>query len=161
MRGYMKRLLAILLCLGLVGCATTDSLTQISLGMTKEQVIQKIGSPTSVSAKGNMEIFRYYLYQPLGQGLLDTRRTDYFVAFQNGLVESYGKLGDFGTTAKPKEIIELDQKVTTNSTDNVENIDLESKLKTLNDLLSKGMITQADFDQQKKKLLDEYTNNSN
>ena len=157
----MKRILALLICFGLVGCATTDSLTQISLGMTKEQVIQRIGSPTSVSAKGNIEIFRYYLYQPLGQGMLDTRRTDYFVAFKNGLVESYGKLGDFGTTAQPKEIIELDQKVTTSSADATGNADIENKLKILNDLLVKGMITQADFDQQKKKLLDEYTNNSN
>ena len=86
----------------LVGCATTSRLNQISLGMTKEQVIQKAGKPTSVAAQDNMEIFRYYLYQPLGQGMIDEPRTDYFVRFKNGLVESYGKMGDFDSTKVPE-----------------------------------------------------------
>ena len=42
------------------------------------------------------------LYQPFGQGMIEQPRTDYFVRFKNGLVESYGKMGDFDSTKVPE-----------------------------------------------------------
>lgn len=83
-------------------------MSKISLGMTKDQVIQKAGSPTNVSAQGNTEIFTYYLYQPFGQGMVEHPRENYFVKFYNGIVESYGKMGDFDSAKVPEQKISID-----------------------------------------------------
>lgn len=40
----------------------------------------------------------------------------------------------------------------------IEKDDVETKIKTLNKLLSDGLITKNDFEEQKKKLLSDYTN---
>lgn len=46
-------------------------------------------------------------------------------------------------------------------TDIDNNFTLEAKLKTLNKLLSNGLITKNEFDEQKKKLLNEFTSKKN
>ena len=79
------------------------------------------------------------------------------MAFKNGKVIGFGRTGDFGTTAKPKEIIELNENIT--STHAGGNGELEDKLKTLNKLLTDGLITQDEFNARKKALLDAYATN--
>lgn len=47
----MKKILVLLLCLGLVGCASvqhTKKLRQISLGMSKDEVMEELGEPSVV-----------------------------------------------------------------------------------------------------------------
>jgi outer membrane protein assembly factor BamE (lipoprotein component of BamABCDE complex) len=46
----MKRLIVLLLCLWLGGCATAHKINAISLGMSKEDVIKTMGKPSSTSA---------------------------------------------------------------------------------------------------------------
>ena len=153
----MKRFLLIALCLGFAGCATMSSqMNSITVGMKKDEVIKVMGEPTSTSAKKGLEYLNYELTETSHQWWYGFT-TPYFVAFKDGKVIAFGRTGDFGTTARPKEIIELDQNVTTSPGNNGDNADLESKLKTLNKLLADGVITQDDFNQQKAKLLNEYT----
>ncbi len=151
----MKNALILLLCLGLCGCATFSSqMNSLKIGMTKDDVIKIMGQPVSTSSKGNVEFMNYALTETSTQWWYGWT-SPYSVCLQNGKVISFGRTGDFGTTAQPKEVIELDQKVTTSN--NGDNADLESRLKTLNKLLADGVITQDDFNQQKAKLLNEYT----
>ena len=92
-----------LLALLLVGCTTSsDAMTELSMGMSKSEVIKLLGKPDSVSATSGTE----YLTYTLRTETSFTRNTwgyqgHYFVRLVNGRVDSYGKVGDFDTTKDP------------------------------------------------------------
>ena len=134
----------------------STQMNSLRVGMTKDEVIKVMGEPLSTSAKESLEYLNYALTET-NQQLWGGQTTSYFVAFKNGKVIGFGRTGDFGTTAKPKEIIELNENVTTAQAGGNSNGELEDKLKTLNKLLADGLITKNDFEARKKKLLDEYT----
>ena len=106
----MKRILVLLLCLGLGGCATASNLNNVSLGMTKGDVIKTLGNPNSVSAKDNVEYLKYN-FTPVVREVDDSSHNyDYFVRLVNGKVESYGKVGDFDSAKNPAADINLNVK---------------------------------------------------
>jgi len=155
----MKKLLIGLLCLGLCGCATAKKLNLVSLGMSKQDVIKTIGKPSSVSAIEGTEYLNYSLSETADDDFYG-RYTPYYVCIRDGKVVSYGRKGDFDTTKDPTQVIKVvgdiksDEKIQVH-TDN--NSELENKLKTLNKLLLDGLITKNEFEEQKKKLLNDYT----
>jgi hypothetical protein len=102
----MKKLLAVLVCVGLVGCATAPNMSAVSLGMTKGEVTKELGKPFSVSAQGNME----YLTYNDRSGIYGDYTVPYFVRLINGKVESYGKVGDFNSTKNSTNDINLNVK---------------------------------------------------
>lgn len=99
----------------LAGCATAESrkMNQVSLGMTKQQVIEVLGPPVSTSAKSGVE---YLNYRFLEVDAVERRHADpttpYYVRLVEGRVESYGRLGDFDSTKTPetKSTIDLNIK---------------------------------------------------
>ncbi len=94
------RILLLALALLFVGCAMSSKMNHISLGMTKQEVIDIMGSPVSTSAAEGMEYLNYNLSET-GFGLDDAllrKRTPYYVRFKDGKVESYGRFGDFDST---------------------------------------------------------------
>jgi len=104
----VKISLVLLLILSFYGCATTSSLNNISLGMTKTDVIKTMGNPNSVSAQDNVEYLKYNL-SPAIRAVNDSiHNYDYFVRLVNGKVESYGKVGDFDSTKDQTNIIKLE-----------------------------------------------------
>lgn len=155
----MKRFLSVFLCLGLMGCATAGAINSISVGMSKEDVIKKMGQPVSTSAKEGREYLNYQLSETSTQAYYGWT-TPYAVVLQDGKVVSYGRHGDFGTTEQPAQVIRVigdmksDEKVNI-KTENSE--ELATKIKALNKLLTDGLITKNEFEEQKKKLLDTYT----
>ena len=87
------------LSLVIVGCVgTSDKLNHVTLGMTKLEVIHAIGTPDSISAKGNTEYLMYLWGSP--KELVGEPR-EYFVRLKDGRVDSYGKKGDFDSTKEP------------------------------------------------------------
>lgn len=46
----------------LAGCSSAQGLNAIHVGMTRQEVINVLGAPTSSSAQGGVEIMRYNLY---------------------------------------------------------------------------------------------------
>ena len=75
----------------LFGCAgSSKKMNLLSLGMTKQQVIEAIGEPTSTSASRNTEYLHYRL---TADGFYSD---SYYVRFLDGKVESYGRSGSFG-----------------------------------------------------------------
>jgi outer membrane protein assembly factor BamE (lipoprotein component of BamABCDE complex) len=109
----MKKALLVLLLMGLTaGCATAEKMNQVSVGMTKSEVIEVMGSPTSSSAQGSTEYMNYALYDTA-----EARRfglyTRYFVRLVNGRVESYGRTGDFDSTQPKTQRIEIQSTVKT------------------------------------------------
>ena len=62
----MKRLLPVLLCLGLVGCVTMSTqMNSLRVGMTKDEVIKVMGEPLSTSAKESLEYLNFHYLFPL------------------------------------------------------------------------------------------------
>lgn len=107
----MKKSIAyVSLVLVMVGCAPkahqmSGHIANASLGMTKQQVMNTMGQPTSVSAKGSTEYMMYKLCTAEGDFMNDWRCRhweSYFVRLVNGRVESYGQKGDFDSTKIPE-----------------------------------------------------------
>ena len=75
----------------LIGCAASSKkMNQLKLGMTKQEVIEAIGEPTSTSANRNTEYLHYRL---TADGFYSD---SYYVRLLDGKVESYGGAGSFG-----------------------------------------------------------------
>ena len=101
--------LIIIALVALCGCAApmATKMNHVSVGMTKSEVIAVMGSPKSVSAKDGVE----YLNYRLATSFLDTDgsdTSDYFVRLVNGHLDAYGKKGDFETTQRPQERIQIE-----------------------------------------------------
>ena len=101
--------LIIIALVGLCGCAApmASKLNRVSVGMTKSEVIAVMGSPKSVSARDGVE----YLNYRLATSFLDTNgsdTSDYFVRLVKGKVDAYGQKGDFETTQRLQERIQIE-----------------------------------------------------
>jgi hypothetical protein len=73
----------------LMGCAGASKLNSVRLGMTKDQVISAVGSPSSTSEMGNTQYLKYQLCS-------DWIFTDrYYVRLTDGQVDAFGRVGDF------------------------------------------------------------------
>ena len=147
----MKHLIATLsTVLLLAGCATAYKISGVQLGMTKDDVIRVMGKPTSVSAQGGSEYLNYALSETdndAGRGWTKP----YYVRLINGKVESYGRSGDFDSTKTPTIRLESDQTI---KHDVRGGSDLYTELKKLRELKDSGVITENEFQAQKKKLLE-------
>lgn len=105
----MLRFTFVLFTFLLVSCVGTSAkLNKVSLGMTKSEVVEAIGTPDSVSAQGNIEYLIYHWASPK-QLIADENNLDqFFIRLTNGLVDAYGEKGDFDSTKDPKIKIEVD-----------------------------------------------------
>lgn len=82
-------------------------MSALSVGMTKAEVMKAMGQPQSVSATNGVE----YLTYRLATSFLDTDgsdTSDYFVRIVSGRVDAYGRKGDFDSTQKTKERIQVE-----------------------------------------------------
>jgi len=86
MKGWRVVGLALAVML-LFGCAS--KLNQVQLGMSRDQVISAVGTPSSTSAMDNTEYLKYQLCS-------DWIFTDrYYVRLTNGKVDAFGRVGDY------------------------------------------------------------------
>jgi hypothetical protein len=76
----------------LAGCAPWLPIQNVSVGMTKAEVLQQLGKPTDVAGSGNVE---YFWYNPVNRFW-----QRYYVRMVNDKVESYGPLGSEPAPAK-------------------------------------------------------------
>ena len=74
----------------LFACAGSfQRMNNLKLGMTKQEVIQTIGSPDITSASGNVEYLKYRS----NTGMFYT--DEYYVRLLDGKVDAFGQQGDF------------------------------------------------------------------
>jgi outer membrane protein assembly factor BamE (lipoprotein component of BamABCDE complex) len=149
----MKHLIATLtMVLLLGGCATAHKISSVQLGMTKEEVIGVMGKPTSVSAQGGAEYLNYVLSETNDDAFRGWTKP-YYVRLVNGKVESYGRTGDFDSTKTPTVRLESDQSIRQDVQVKGSG-DLYTELKKLKELKDAGVITEEEFQAQKKRLLE-------
>ena len=79
----------LLLVILLAGCGTASRLNSVQLGMTRDQVVDVAGTPSSTSQMGNTQYLKYQLTS-------DWIFTDrYYVRLTDGRVDAFGRVGDF------------------------------------------------------------------
>jgi len=79
---------------GIAGCASSSAkLNQLSLGMSREEVVKTLGRPHAVSAQGDVEFLTYNL---INKGVGDMK--EFVVRVQKGSVESFGERVNFGSS---------------------------------------------------------------
>lgn len=99
-------LYSIMLIIVISGCATANKINNVGLGMTKQDVVKAMGSPSSTSAKDGREYLIYQLSTTDSQAAMGFTEP-YFVRLVNGRVDSYGKLGDFDSIKPPESKLEV------------------------------------------------------
>jgi len=76
------------------GCASSSArLNQVSLGMSREEVVKTLGRPHAVAAQGEVEFLTYNL---INKGVGDMK--EFVVRLQKGSVESFGERVNFGSS---------------------------------------------------------------
>ena len=95
----------------LCGCIPPSSnMNMISLGLSKQQVIEILGEPVSTTATYTNEYLNYAFAEGCRVSIPTVRcpLSPYFVRIINGKVDAYGRSGDFGTmqVIPQKNIIE-------------------------------------------------------
>ena len=147
----MKHLtVAFFVAILLAGCATAGKISTVQFGMTKDDVIKVMGKPTSVSAQGGSEYLNYALSET-DHDAFHGWTHPYYVRLINGKVESYGRTGDFDSTKTPTVRLESDQTIRQSGD---KSSDLFTELTKLKELKDTGIINEAEFQSQKKKLLE-------
>jgi len=148
----IRVLVVVLSSLLIAGCATAHKISSVQIGMTKEEVINVMGPPASTSAKSGTEYLNYSLSETDDQAFYGITRP-YYVRLINGKVDSFGRLGDFDSTQKPTVRVETDENIKANVSGKS---DLYSELKKLKELRDEGIISEAEFEKEKKELLEKY-----
>ena len=114
----MSKFLAIFAVI-LVGCAqrvSSESLVEISIGMSKSEVFQILGMPDSVAAKNNTEYLNYRLTTAFSPDRIYTNvvvTENYFVRLVSGKVDAFGKTGDFDSAKDQTVNVTVKQQITT------------------------------------------------
>lgn len=91
----MNRLLVVVFCLFILGCATVGRINRISVGMTKDRVIHALGQPVSTTAKDGVEYLNYRFVESGYDVMMsfDGGNVPYYVKIVNGKVSEYGREG--------------------------------------------------------------------
>lgn len=79
---------------------TAQKLNGIQLGMSKAEVIERLGQPVSISAQNKTEFLNYKLTETETDAKYEWVKP-YYVRLIDGKVESYGRVGDFNSTQTP------------------------------------------------------------
>jgi Short C-terminal domain/SmpA / OmlA family len=140
--------LAVLVVALLAGCATADKLNNVHIGMTKEQVIALLGTPDSTSAQANVEYLTYYLENDANYN----REQPYMVRVVDGKVESFGRFLQL-MDLQYRPVGSAQNPALTGTTTAPASTDLAAQIEKLKALKDQGVLTDAEFQKAKDKLL--------
>ena len=139
-------LLAVLILSACVA-PTAYKINSVQIGMSKGEVVALIGVPGSISATGSTEYLNYRFSETEKQAIRGYT-SPYYVRLVSGVVDSYGKTGDFDSTQKPSIKIEKDENIRVSQSS-----DLFTELKKIKTLFDEGILSDEEYRQQKDKLL--------
>jgi hypothetical protein len=149
-------IIAVLIVFLASGCSTiprTSSLNSITVGMSKSEVINALGQPISTAAHGGADVLRYHLRTP--EQIVRGGYDEYFVRLVGGRVESFGRMGDFDSTKNPTVEIRSDSRIATEfDAGERSGRDIYSELQKLEELRKQGILTQQEFELEKRRILD-------
>lgn len=136
----MRMIVIAIIVVFVFGCATAHKINRINVGMSKQEAINIMGKPVSVSAKEGVEYLNYQLTETASD-YWDGTYTPYFVRIIDGKVDSYGKeLDEYG-----EKIINL-----------LNNEFMYTELRRLKELKDAGIFTEEEFESEKREILNKY-----
>lgn len=130
----MKKLIVLIFSLTALGCSSTaKKLNEVSVGMSKKEVMEALGDPDETRASEGVEYLMYELRKAPGGGTQTACASvgvltwglpylfkgcqysddDYFVQLKDGRVFAYGRVGDFNSTQTPEATINVNQTIST------------------------------------------------
>jgi hypothetical protein len=146
-----------------VGCAKPDlDLAKIRIGMTRSEIIARVGQPTKTTVNDHSEIFEYEAYDRYG-ALIVNRRSQ-FIRFMNGKVESFGNIEDLHPPKPPTGKVEGGLKADSERQGETVHLkagppapgafDLRTELEKLEQLKKDGLISDVEFKELRQRVLE-------
>jgi outer membrane protein assembly factor BamE (lipoprotein component of BamABCDE complex) len=145
----MKYILSLVLIFAIFGCANSSKISEVQIGMTKNQVVEVMGKPVSISAMNGTEYLNYKLSETDNDAYYGFT-SPYYVRLINGKVDSFGRMGDFNSTKTPTVKIEKDENINVQG-----NNDLYTELHKLKELRDEGILSEEEYGIQKKKVMEQ------
>ncbi len=156
----MRRAAALFLLPALLslGCTKPDlDVTKLRVGMTKKEVVERVGSPKRVTEVNlTTELHEYEAYERYGAIKINSRSQ--FVRFVDGKVEAAGSLEDLkaGRSALRAEASKASPLAGANAqpaAPAASAFDLRTELEKLEKLKKDGLISEAEFQELRQKVL--------
>ena len=89
----MNKVIWLLLLVLVTGCVTSRRINRVQVGASREDVIRLLGQPDTISASQSAEVLHYQLRESIN----DWYASPYYVRIINGKVDSFGRVGTYGT----------------------------------------------------------------
>ena len=146
-----------------VSCTKPDlDVSKIRFGMTKKEVLERVGGPSRTSVVNDTEVYEYEAYDHYGAIKINSRSQ--FIRFVGGKVESFGTLEALKAGGPARHSMEAMSKsspevggetVSSRAAPPVSTaFDLRTELEKLEKLKKDGLISEAEFSELRQKVLD-------
>ena len=146
-----------------MGCNKPDlDMSKLRVGMTKKEVIERVGGASRISVVNDMELHEYEAYDRYGAIKINSRSR--FVRFVGGKVDAFGTLEELKTGGPARPAVAATPTVspagrgTTGSGQaappSPAAFDLKVELEKLEKLKQAGLISEAEFRELRQKTVD-------
>lgn len=146
-----------------MGCTKPDlDVSKLRVGMTKKEVIERVGNPTRTTATNDTEVQEYEAYDRYGAIKINSRTQ--YIRFVNGRVDAFGTLEDLkagraswgAAEARAKASPEAREAATPKQPAPPAGLafDLRVELEKLEKLKKDGLITEVEFRELRQKVMD-------
>jgi len=141
-----------------IGCKKPDlDYSKLRVGMTKKEVIYRVGEPTRTTVQDQIEVWEYEAFDRYGAIAINPRSQ--FVRFVGGLVEFFGTREELAATKPSAVKVGVDAKTSVTGRPEAAAprpaaFDLRSELEKLEAMKKDGLITEAEFKELRQKVLD-------
>lgn len=140
---------------GSLGCTRPDlDVSRLRAGMTKKEVLERTGSPSRMTVTNDTEVWEYEAYERYGAIKVNQRSR--FVRFVRGQVDAFGTLEDLkaGRAAQGAQAPAMKGGAPISQAPAAPAFDLRTELEKLEKLKKDGLISEAEFQELRKKVLD-------
>ncbi|WP_243382070.1 hypothetical protein [Geothrix alkalitolerans] len=153
-----RRFAALIIALPAVvsmGCTKPDlDVTKLRVGMTKKEVLERVGGPSKTTVANDTEVLEYEAYDRYGAIKINSRTQ--YVRLVNGRVDAFGtqedlKAGRPSPRAKETRVKAADERAALPAPPA---FDLRTELEKLEKLKKDGLISETEFQELRQKVMD-------
>lgn len=161
-----RRFAALILALPAVvsmGCTKPDlDVTKLRVGMTKKEVLERVGGPSKTTVANDTEVLEYEAYDRYGAIKINSRTQ--YVRLVNGRVDAFGTQEDLKAGRPSRRAQEARVKASPGGSEGAADMrgaspassafDLRTELEKLEKLKKDGLISEAEFQELRQKVME-------